>query len=255
LVSLLRKWTYGRLDAVVSQSGESAEWLQRRTNARRLPVIFNPLSVPVPRTSPVLNPAAILEPSTKTLLAAGRLVPQKGFDRLLRAFARVAPGRPEWRLVIAGIGPLRLELEALAGELGIVDKVKMLGRVGNMGDWYEAADAFALTSLFEGFPNVLCEAMAYGLPCVSVDCDTGPRSIIKDGHDGLLVRQDDPQALAATLDTVMGDAALRRRLGENARAIRSRLSLSGIAWQWELLFEDLLGRKSRGRAVPERRGA
>ncbi len=235
----VRRLGYGKLDAVVAQTPESAEWIRRNTTARHVPVILNPVVIPVPDSTPRLDPSRILDASGKTLLAAGRLHAQKGFDRLVRAFARVAPAHPDWRLLIAGKGHLQPELESLAAKLGVGDRVLMPGRIGNMGDWYEAADAFVLTSVFEGFPNVLCEAMGYGLPVVSVDCDTGPRDMIADGVNGLLVKQDDPDALAAALSRLMGDPALRQRLGENARAIKDRLSLERIAGEWEALFAEL----------------
>jgi glycosyltransferase involved in cell wall biosynthesis len=239
IVGLVRKVSYGRLDAVIALTNESADWIRRNTNARRAPVIFNPVVMPTPNADPVLDPARFLDPSRRSMLAAGRLVPVKGYDRLLRAFGAVAAAHPDWQLALVGEGPLRSELESLARELGIADQVIMPGRVGNMGDWYQSADAFVLTSLFEGFPNVLCEAMANGLPAVAVDCDTGPRTILRDEFDGLLVKQNDPGALISAMGRLMGDAALRHRLGENAKAIRERLSLRTIVAEWEALFADL----------------
>jgi glycosyltransferase involved in cell wall biosynthesis len=81
--------------------------------------------------------------------------------------------------------------------------------------------------------------MANGLPAVAVDCDTGPRTILRDEFDGLLVKQNDPGALISAMGRLMGDAALRHRLGENAKAIRERLSLRTIVAEWEALFADL----------------
>lgn len=107
---LVRKVSYGQLDAVVAQTETSANWLKTHTRVRRAPVIFNPLSFPLPAGEPILKPVDYLDPGRKTILTVGRLAQQKGHDRLLRAFARVTVEFPDWQLAILGEGPLRGEL-------------------------------------------------------------------------------------------------------------------------------------------------
>jgi len=117
----------------------------------------------------------------------------------------------------------------------------MPGVAGNVAYWYGQADLFALTSLSEGFPNALAEAMAHGVPAVSVDCNTGPRDIVRHGIDGLLVPPDDIAALSDALASVMGDAALRRQLASRSAQARERFSVEKVGHMWETLFLALCG--------------
>ena len=96
-----------------------------------------------------------------------------------------------------------------------------------------------MTSRFEGFPNTLVEALAYGLPAVSVDCDTGPRDIIRHGIDGLLVPQNNMDALVKALSTLMGNEELRRRYATRAVEARERFSIKRICGMWEKLFNEV----------------
>jgi glycosyltransferase involved in cell wall biosynthesis len=116
--------------------------------------------------------------------------------------------------------------------------------------WLLAADAFVLSSRSEGFPNALCEAMVAGVPVVSADCPSGPRDIITDGEDGLLVPAGDPSALADGMLALASDAALRRRLGTRARAIGDRYGLTPVLAQWDTVIAE--ARRSAG---PGRRSA
>jgi glycosyltransferase involved in cell wall biosynthesis len=118
-------------------------------------------------------------------------------------------------------------------------RVFMPGIAGNIGEWYARADLFVMTSRFEGFPNALAEALAYGLPAVSFDCDTGPRDIIRDGVDGLLVPPGDASGLEQALDRVMGNRELRMHMAGMAIDARKRFSIDRIAGMWEALFEAL----------------
>jgi glycosyltransferase involved in cell wall biosynthesis len=189
--------------------------------------------VPVPRCAEQAS-------DSKLLLAVGRLTPEKGFDRLIEAFAQLAPCFPDWRLCVLGEGPGRQALVQLTERLGMSQRISMPGTVGNVGDWYEAADLYVLTSLFEGFPNSLLEAMAYGLPTVSVDCDTGPRDIVRHGVDGILVPQDNPAALVNALQRLMDDKRLRDAYAAKAVEVRQRFSILRILRQWQRLFEGII---------------
>lgn len=238
----LRRLVYPRLASVVAQTQESADWLRRHTGVRRVAVIPNAVEYPLPPLAPHVDPprAEGTTAGNRLLLAVGRATPQKGFDRLIAAFAVLAPQFQSWKLAILGDGAGRSELLAQARALSLMDRVLLPGRVGNAGDWYAAADLFALTSRFEGFPNVLLEALAYGVPAVAVDCQTGPRDIVRHEVDGLLVAQNDDRALTAALARLMSDADLRHQYATRARDARERFAMDRIGRAWENLFTDLL---------------
>ena len=238
---VLRRNLYGQLSAVVALTGECAHWIETRTSASRVVVIPNAIAWPLPDNPPRRNLARLCRSQRKLLLAVGRLEPVKHFDALIGAFVRLADAFPDWDLVILGEGPERAHLAATINRMGLTQRVAMPGVAGNIAQWYGQADLFALTSLSEGFPNVLAEAMAHGVPVVSVDCDTGPRDIVRDGIDGLLVPPNDTAALRDALARVMGDAAFRGQLAARAVQARERFSTGKIGQMWETLFLDLCG--------------
>ena len=167
----------------------------------------------------------------------GRLHQDKGFDLLIQAFKQLASAHPDWDLVILGEGGERAALEAQLRQSGMQDRVWMPGRVGNVGDWYASADLYVLTSRFEGLSNTLLESMASGLAAVCFDCDTGPREVVRDGVDGVLVRPNgDVPALCAALDAVMGDDAMRARMAAAATDVRDRFSANRVLARWEELL-------------------
>jgi len=241
---MLRRWTYPRLAAVVSQTSECAKWVAENCPGSRSRVIPNPVPWPLTHGRPLLSPASVVREGRPLLLAAGRLSSEKGFHRLITAFARLERRFPDWDLAIIGDGPERSALLDLAGRLGLNGRIFLPGRVGNVQDWYERAALFVLSSEFEGFPNVLVEAMACGCPAVSFDCDAGPRDIVRPGVDGLLVPpKDGAPALADALASLMSDEPLRRAMGERARAVRERFSMDSIVRQWDELFCGLQMRR------------
>src|SRR5699024_4469850 len=140
----------------------------------------------------------------RRLLAVGRLHPVKGFDQLIEAFDSIAHFFPDWDLVILGEGPERTALEEQIHRTGLGERITLPGRVGNIGQWYDASDIYVLSSRTESLSNTLLEAMASGLAVVACDCETGPREIIRDTIDGALVQPaGDPEALAAYLSDLM----------------------------------------------------
>jgi glycosyltransferase involved in cell wall biosynthesis len=235
----LRRRTYGWLDGVVAQTEDSAVWLRAHTRARRVEVIPNPVAWPLQRDLPLLDPSRVCRPGRRLLLAAGRLTPQKQFEHAVVAFAELAVAFPAWDLVILGEGPERAALERQIETSGLARRVFLPGRAGNLADWYERAELLLMCSLFEGFPNVLIEAMSAGVPVVSYDCDTGPRDVIRHGTDGLLVPADDHAALVSALRSLMGDEALRSQLARCAVQARQRFSLERIGAQWDALASRL----------------
>lgn len=187
----------------------------------------------------------------RTLLAVGRLSQEKGFDLLIDAFARIAGRHPEWDLKILGDGLLRNELTQAIATSGIADRIAMPGFDRHVREAMRRADLFVLSSRFEGFPNVLLEAMSEGRACVSFDCNTGPRELIAHGENGWLVPTEDVAALAAALDSLMDDDDLRTRLGMRAHEVRALYSLPKIVDQWNALLASLVTRTNGMRAAEE----
>ena len=156
------------------------------------------------------------DPGTPLILSAGELCGRKGFDTLLRAFARVRAQRPA-RLMILGEGGARAQLASLAGELGVAEDFAMPGFVPQPYAYMAHADLFAFTSRWEGLGFVLIEALAVGTPVISTDCPSGPSEILANGRYGPLVPVDDHHALAGAMLAVLDDPLPRQTLREGAR--------------------------------------
>lgn len=187
----------------------------------------------VPNPIPFALPAAPAQRAQKTVLAMGRLVPAKGFDVLLRAWKQVATAQPQWQLVIHGEGDERPALSALIQQLGLEGKASLPGICHDPVQTYGQASVFCLSSRYEGFGLVLIEAMAFGLPIVSTDCETGPRELLDPGQDALVVATDDADALAKALLAVIRQPELAARLGASGRQKASDFALERIALQWD----------------------
>ena len=143
--------------------------------------------------------------------------------------------------MIYGEGDKRGELEKLVEELGLKDRISLPGNIRNIADEMEKNSLFVLSSDFEGMPNALMEAMALGLPCVSTDCPCGgPRYLIKNGENGVLVPVGDADALAEAMKKMLHDEDLRIRIGNNARTIQTRLSPEKIYGQWESYIKSIV---------------
>jgi glycosyltransferase involved in cell wall biosynthesis len=202
---------------------------------KRLRVIANPVSEQMLAIQCGVNVIA-----TKRLLSVGRLDEGKQFDVLISVFAHLAKRHANWTLRIIGDGSLRTTLQQQITELGLDTRIQLAGQSATIGEELAQADIFALTSKYEGFPNVLLEAMTVGLPCVSFDCPSGPQEITMGGQVALLVPLNDEQALELALERLMLDADLRQTLGSEARAsVIERFSLPKILEQWDLLFQEL----------------
>jgi glycosyltransferase involved in cell wall biosynthesis len=216
-----RKLLYPWAKGVIAQTKFAKKVIERKVKNSNVVVIHNPLkeiSVPdgISRERIILN--------------VGRLVKEKGQEHLLDVFAKLdAPG---WRLVVLGEGPLRKMLTQKACSLGIQEKVDFPGAIEDIDMWLARASIFVLPSLSEGFPNALCEAMAAGLACISFDCDMGPRDMIIDGENGLLVPVGDNQKLRAAISLLLNDPGLRKKIGTNARKIRMQLTKENTTWRY-----------------------
>jgi GalNAc-alpha-(1->4)-GalNAc-alpha-(1->3)-diNAcBac-PP-undecaprenol alpha-1,4-N-acetyl-D-galactosaminyltransferase len=229
---VLRSVLYARAAALVVLTDSVRAWAERLVKSDQVHVIPNP----APTVDCADAPAQTR--SARTIAAMGRLAPQKGFDLLLAAFGRCASKQMDWSLVILGEGEERTRLEGLAGELGIKSRVSLAGRVQDPATFLRQADLFVLASRYEGFPMALLEAMSCGLAVISTDCKSGPREIVRDGVDGVLVPPNDVDALAAAMERLMRDGDERERLGARAVEIVERFSMERILVMWDELFEQ-----------------
>ena len=230
----LRRRLYPRASAVVCQTQQILDFFGPGLSRNGL-VIPNPVmqwddDAAVPE---------ITLPGGKLLFAVGSMseqkIYQKGFDLLVTVFSDLARKHGDWNLVILGDGLGREALRRQVEEVGLCDRVYLPGNVKNVHSLLVKGELFVLSSRYEGFPNVLCEAMACGLPVVSFDCPTGPRDIVRDGVDGLLVDAEDALALEKGLDGLMSDREMREQMGARAREVVDRFSVEKVMGMWEEL--------------------
>lgn len=226
VMSASMRATYGAADARVAVSSGIADIVARLSGLERsaLAVIHNPVDPPAPSASGFDADAAWGVAPGARILTIGHMKRQKNHARLLRVFARL--GRPDARLAILGDGEERSATAALAADLGLEGRVLMPGYVASPGPWLGSADLFVLSSDYEGFGNVLVEALGAGLPVVSTDCPSGPAEILENGRYGRLVPVGDEAALAHAMAEALAAehdrAALRRRAADFTPEIAAR---------------------------------
>ena len=230
--SVLRRWCYRYATFVVALTPDALRYFPEPIR-RRGRVIPNPVSVPFDAG------LARAGGRNKTVMAMGRLVHQKGFDRLITAFSMVAANHPGWSLQIWGEGNDRQELELLRDRLDLQGRVALPGWTSDPFSEMREAGLFVMSSRFEGFPNVLCEAMACGVPVLSFDCP-GPRHIVRDGIDGILVPSDDVNKLAEAMDRLMADQVERERLAANGIEVAKRFGKDKVMGMWERLITSCI---------------
>ncbi|PLC52696.1 glycosyl transferase [Pollutimonas nitritireducens] len=238
----LRRHTYPWASLVTVQSQDSVASFQKMVpTLRRIAVIPNPLPPELAGALPVRDVQRLESaPRRRRMVAMGRLMPVKRFGPLILAYGTLAGDFPEWDLYIWGEGPLRPELMSMVQTAGLEGRVFLPGRTSTPWEELAAADVFVLASEVEGFPNVLLEAMALGVACVTVDCPSGPRELSRDGEDALLVPLGDDQALAAAMAQLMTDPVLRGVLGKHAAvSVRDRYALPEILHQWDGLIASV----------------
>ncbi|GAB5563230.1 MAG: glycosyltransferase family 4 protein [Winogradskyella sp.] len=213
---------------VVLSEEHKSHW----SHLNNLEVINNPI------TTEYSNKGAELK--NKVVIAVGRQSYEKGFDMLLRSWKKVLDNFPDWTLKIYGNENPKLALKDLAKELLINDNVQFYNHTSNIEEVYLGSSLLVCSSRIEGFPLVLLEAMALGVPVVSFDCDIGPRAIIKDNEDGLLVPLNDIDELCNSIKILISNYDLRQKLGKKAKENIIRFSPELVMNNWKILIEELV---------------
>ena len=176
----------------------------------------------------------------KRVVAVGRLDYQKSFDRLILAWEKVHQVMPDWRLDIFGQGEWKDMLQGMIDERGLQDVVKLNGPTKNIGKEYAESSMIVMSSHYEGFPMVMIEAMACGLPAVCFDFKCGPRDIIREGENGIVVTDGDIEGLAEAMVRLMRDEELRKRMGEDAKGVVETFSEEKVMNKWVRLYEETI---------------
>jgi GalNAc-alpha-(1->4)-GalNAc-alpha-(1->3)-diNAcBac-PP-undecaprenol alpha-1,4-N-acetyl-D-galactosaminyltransferase len=234
----LRRIAYPLAEQVVSVSQGVDKYFEWLPKSKRT-VIYNPLQPIKDEKDKIILPQGV-DINKKWAIAMGRLHYQKNFELLLSAFHKIVNKHPDWQLLIFGEGKLRPKLEDIVEKLGLSNQVLLAGIINDPFTIFKRSELFVLSSRFEGFGNVLIEAMACGVPVISTDCPSGPREIIRDGIDGVLVPNEDVSALAAAMDRLMSNEEERKHLAESAPEGAERFNIENIIGIWEDLFTKTL---------------
>ncbi len=249
-----------RSDPSQQHLGRMWEWARRRTYCRAAKTIaltktaaeyLRPLCVhgvvviPSATDVPPVTSDRGVAAFTQRIVAVGRLAREKGFDRLIDAFAKVTSPSDGWTLVIFGVGSQRAALTQQIERERLLDRVLLPGWVHPLWNELATATFFVLPSRYEGFPSALLEAMSVGVPALSVDCESGPRAIVNHNVDGLLV-ENSTAAIADGMITMIRDESLRERLGVAGREVTGRFGWDAMvdAYEHELLAAASKNRKA-----------
>ena len=223
-----KKWLYPKSAGFIAQTQRAADYKKLHFGDQlHIKTIPNALKETIKYPIPVQN----------QILCVGRLSIEKGQDRLLKAFAKIAPSNG-WMLLLAGDGPMRKKLELLATDLNINSQVVFLGKVQNIDQLMSESAIFVLPSRLEGFPNALCEAMSLGLPCICFD-SIPTEALIESHRNGIVVAENDIDALSSAMFLLMNDSELRNELGNKAMEIKDKLAVAVIGKQvFDFMFES-----------------
>jgi GalNAc-alpha-(1->4)-GalNAc-alpha-(1->3)-diNAcBac-PP-undecaprenol alpha-1,4-N-acetyl-D-galactosaminyltransferase len=206
---MLRNWLYPKAKGIIAQTDQAKNIFQKMYSHTNIQVIGNPIKQANPQ---------IIKNRENIILSVGRLINSKHHAELVRLFAKL--NSQDWKLVIVGGDALRQtnfeKLTGLINNLGVQDRVELVGAVKDVDSWYRKSRIFAFPSSSEGFPNVVGEALAHGLPVIAFDCVAGPRDLIQHGKNGFLIETLDFEDFAKHLHQLMTDNDLLKTMAENA---------------------------------------
>ena len=236
--ALLRRLLYPRAVALAVQHEGLRPWAATICAPDRVLVLGNPVAIAPFATD--AEPAAAI--ASHRIVGVGRLSAEKGFDRLIEAFARLAGRLPEWTLVLTGDGPERARLEALVAARGLDSRIVLRGVAADPWQGTRAGDVFVLPSRYEGMSNALLEAMARGLAPIVTPEAGALNGVVRDGESAVVATDGSPEAIAAAIERVAGDDRLRADLAHAARRCVERYAASDVADEWRTALLGVLSR-------------
>ncbi len=225
----LRNLFYPFADKVIVQTQEA-----KALYANHLQDAINVIPNPVENYSKYRKKS-----ETKKIVTAGRLHVSKAYDVLIPAFAKVTAKHPDWQLLIWGKGPEFDALQKISNDHGMQEAIVFKGLSPKPGEWMKTGDIFVLSSRWEGFPNVLAEAMLAGMPVISTDCACGPKEMITDGKNGLLTRCEDEQSLADAMIHLIEDKGLQRKIATATQPSMKKYEQRNVLDKWTALVESM----------------
>ena len=229
----LTQWTYDHSDYCIFQLDRARNFFSKKVQEKSF-VIANPFE-------PKFDMTPYTGERKKTIVSAGRFVAQKGYETLIDAFATVYKRHPEYQLILYGNGPDKDAYLERAEKLGIKERMQFPGYVKNVTEAVREDGVFVLSSVFEGIPNALIEAMSVGIPTVSADCSPGGADFLTNGGElGLLVPVGDSEKMADAICRVIEDQELSKKLSAKSICIKERLNPQKITSEWISIFATIL---------------
>ena len=226
----LRSELYKRAHLVTANTKGALEQLSEIVPADRLKFVPNPVNLPA---------VTLPRPHARHFITASRLVPQKAIDIIIHAFARIAAQVPDWDLHVLGEGPMRADLEALSRKMGLEDRVRFFGFV-DPAEHLATAGAYVMASRYEGLPNAVLEAMAFGLPVIASDASPGPLDFVNHCETGLVFEVDNVEQLAHAMLRIASSPNEASAMGHAGRQrIEAFASTDTEAWDHALIQADL----------------
>lgn len=230
---VIRKILFKKADGIVFQT-------ERAKNFYRDIIKDKGIVIPNAIGNEYVYKVPIIEKRVNKIVSVGRLFKVKDYPTLLKAFKQISDKHQDYELVIYGQGPEDKELKEFSQDLGIGEKVFFMGAQPDALLKIADSKCYVLSSISEGMPNSLMEAMAIGLPCVSTDCPNGPAELIEDGVNGLLVPVGDENAMAKAILKMIEDEEFANKCGENAKKIKETHSVDYIAEQYLTYIKSVL---------------
>lgn len=234
---IVRNIVYFLSDGYIFQTHEARNYFCCKIKKKGI-IIPNPIK-------PIL-PDVYFGKRTKRIVAVGRLEEQKNYPLLIKAFHLISDKFKDYIVEIYGEGQERSELSCLINTLNLNERILLMGRHNDVHECIKDASLYVLSSVYEGMPNALMEAMALGLPCIATDCSGGgPKSLIKNLVNGILVSNNDEKELSKQIEYVLENTQISTRLSKEASLIRGTFSIDIIGSKWLDYISKLVGSSNK----------